>query len=81
MPTTSELLSVEEAAAFLNLKSSTIREWVYVRRIPFVKLGARVMFTRSCLEQIIAASTVPANPIKRRKQRRNTPIKEAHIAR
>ena len=56
---TSDLLTVSEAAALLRLKPSTMRAWVHRRRIPFVKLGGRVLFRRSDLEAVIAKSVVP----------------------
>jgi len=43
---TSDLLSVNESAEFLRIKSSTLREWILVRKIPFVKLGRRVFLKR-----------------------------------
>jgi excisionase family DNA binding protein len=56
----SELLTVPEAAAFLRLKTSTIRAWTSQRRIPFVKVGRLVRIRRSDLEALIAGSVVPA---------------------
>jgi excisionase family DNA binding protein len=41
-----ELLTVPETAALLRLKVSTIRAWVCQRRIPYVKLGGRVVRIR-----------------------------------
>jgi excisionase family DNA binding protein len=55
------LLSLTEAAAALHLKPSTMRAWVLRRKIPFVKLGRRVLFRRSDLEALIATSVVPAH--------------------
>lgn len=57
---TSDLLSVDESAAFLKLKSSTVRDWILRRRIPFVKLGRRVFLRRNDLELLINQSVVPA---------------------
>jgi excisionase family DNA binding protein len=56
----SDLLTVSEAAALLRLKISTIRAWVFRRRIPFVKMGGRILFRRNDLEILIAGSVVPA---------------------
>ena len=56
----SNLVSVEEAAEILRLKPSTVRAWVLHRRIPYVKLGRRVLFRRADLEALIARSVVPA---------------------
>jgi excisionase family DNA binding protein len=57
---TSDLLSVEESAAFVKLKPSTLRDWILRRRIPFVKLGRRVFLRRQDLESLIERSVVPA---------------------
>jgi excisionase family DNA binding protein len=38
-----ELLDVKEAAARLRLKPTTIRAWILNRKIPFVKIGGRVL--------------------------------------
>jgi len=54
----SDLLSVDESATFLKLKSSTIRDWILRRQIPFVKLGRRVFLRKPDLEKLIADSVV-----------------------
>jgi excisionase family DNA binding protein len=56
----SNLVNVAETAEMLRLKPSTLRAWVLRRRIPYVKLGRRVMFRRSDVEALIARSVVPA---------------------
>jgi excisionase family DNA binding protein len=58
---TSDLLSVDESAAFLKLKTSTLRDWILTRRIPFVKLGRRVFLRRQDLESLIERSVIPAS--------------------
>jgi excisionase family DNA binding protein len=59
----SDLLTVPETAVMLRLRVSTIRAWVLRRKIPFHRLGRRVMFRRSDLEAFIAGSVVPARPV------------------
>ena len=54
------LLNVTEAASLLRLRVSTVRAWVLQRRVPFVKLGGRVLFRRSDLEKLIESSVQPA---------------------
>jgi excisionase family DNA binding protein len=56
----SDLVNVMEAAELLRLKPSTLRAWVLQRRIPFVRLGRRVLFRRSDLETLIGKSVIPA---------------------
>ena len=55
------LLDAHEAAAFLRVKLSTIRQWTYQRRLPVVKLfGREARYRRRDLESLIADSTRPA---------------------
>ena len=56
----SELLDVPEAAAVLHLKESTIRKWIYLRKLPHLKLGSRVFVRRQDIESKITESLVPA---------------------
>jgi excisionase family DNA binding protein len=57
------LLDVNEAAALLALKPSTLYQWAYQRRIPVVKLfGPRgaLRFRLADIERLIARSVRPA---------------------
>jgi excisionase family DNA binding protein len=56
---TSDLLDVEEAAAFLHVKTCTVRDWVLKKKIAYIKLGRRVFLRRPDLEKLIADSVVP----------------------
>jgi excisionase family DNA binding protein len=56
----SELLTLPEAAEHLRLKVSTLRAWRGQRKIPFLKIGRRVMVRRSDLAAFVAGSVVPA---------------------
>jgi excisionase family DNA binding protein len=54
MSNESELLAVSEAAEFFRVKVSTIRAGVLYRRIPFLKLGGKlVRFRRRELEEFL----------------------------
>jgi excisionase family DNA binding protein len=55
-----DLLTVPESAALLRLKISTIRSWRLKRRIPFVKIGGKVLVRRSDIEEFVAKNVVPA---------------------
>lgn len=55
-----DLLTVPESAALLRLKTSTIRSWRLKRRIPFVKIGGKVLVRRSDIEEFVAKNVVPA---------------------
>jgi len=52
-----EFLTVEEAAAILKVRPSTVRAWVREGRMPAYRLGPRATrFTRQLLDEF-AAST------------------------
>jgi len=53
-----ELLDVEEAAAILKVKPSTLRYWALERQVPCIRLGPRATrWTRPMLREIVAAKT------------------------
>jgi excisionase family DNA binding protein len=55
------LLRVEEAAEYLNVKTSTIRAWLSKRKLPRVHVGERaVRIPLEALDRLIAENTVPA---------------------
>ncbi len=54
------LLTVPEAAATLGLKTATIRAWIWMRKIDYVKLGRSVRLTEQTVRQLIDEGTVPA---------------------
>ena len=55
------LLDVNEAAAMLAVKPSTLYQWAYQRRIPSVKLMGRALrFRLSDLQHLIAKGRRPA---------------------
>jgi excisionase family DNA binding protein len=57
------LLRLQEAAALLGLQPSSLRAWVFRRRVPVVRLSARcIRFRKADLEAIIADRLVPARP-------------------
>lgn len=56
-----KLLSVSQLAEILGLKQITIYEWVHQRKIPFVKLGKRVLFRKQDIENFIESNRVAQN--------------------
>lgn len=48
-----QLLTAKEAAEFLCLSENTIRQWIWQRRLPVVRLGRAVRLRREDLEQLI----------------------------
>lgn len=58
-PPETALLTVPECAELFKVKVSTIRAWVLHRRIPYVKLGGKlVRFRRADVEKVIATRVV-----------------------
>lgn len=51
------LLTPKEAAARLRISESTLAKWRMVasRRLPFVKIGAKVLYAETVIEGYIAA--------------------------
>lgn len=53
-----QLRTVEEAARRLGLKPRTVRRWVFLRKIDYVKVGGAVRIAESELERVIEQGTV-----------------------
>lgn len=45
----SQLLTLNEAATLLNLKISRIRNLIFLKRIPYIKIGASIRFSKSAI--------------------------------
>jgi excisionase family DNA binding protein len=58
--TISALLTVREAAHFLNVSVSTLYGWAWQRRISFVKVGRALRFDRADLDKFIRANRFEA---------------------
>jgi excisionase family DNA binding protein len=54
------LLTLVEAAAYLAISPGTLRNWVSMGRIGYVKVGSLTHFTQAALDDYIAAHTVAA---------------------
>ena len=50
---TQALLKPKDAAQLLNLSENTIRQWIWQRRLPVVRIGRAVRLRRQDLEEII----------------------------
>ncbi len=48
----SKLLDVIEASKRLSVSPNTIRKWVQLKRIPYVKIGTLVRFKEDVIENI-----------------------------
>lgn len=53
------LIGVEEAAHYLGIQRSTLYSWAERRRIPSVKMGARLLFDLQDLDDLIESSKRP----------------------
>ena len=55
-----EILNIREAAKLTRLSAGTLYIYVERRKIPFLKIGSRVLFEREALETWLAEHRVPA---------------------
>ena len=60
-PSEERLLSIQEAASFLNLSVYTLRNWVSGRKVPYIKLGRRVLFRKEDLALLAASHLIQPN--------------------
>ncbi len=51
-------LSVAEAAPLLGVSVFTVRAWIRQRRLPFFRVGRRIVFDREDLEAFLRAHRV-----------------------
>lgn len=61
------MLRIPDAAERLGIRSSTVRDWVWKRKIAHVRVGKRMIrIPASEVDRILAAGFVPARTCKRR---------------
>ncbi len=58
--TADQLLRPSDAAKMLGISRGTLYNWTYQGRIPAVRLGRTLRFSRVALEQFIRSHTQPA---------------------
>lgn len=56
---TKRMLTVEEFAAWVGWKPSTVRNKVWRREVEFVRMGRSIRFKRETAERLIEESTIP----------------------
>jgi len=49
-----ELMTSEEAAKVFRVCPHTIRRWVREGKIPFIRVGNRILFTREHVESLLS---------------------------
>jgi excisionase family DNA binding protein len=52
------LLTLQEAAAYLQIAPGTLKHWIAERRIEHVKVGRYTRFTQAALDRYVQAQTV-----------------------
>jgi excisionase family DNA binding protein len=53
-----ELVDLRAGAKELNLSIHTLRAWTYQKRIPFVRLGRRILLRREDIETFVNQNVV-----------------------
>ncbi len=56
----SKLLSVAEFAESVGLSPKTVRQWVWMRRVSYVRVGRAIRFRQETVKEILDRGTVPA---------------------
>ena len=55
-----ELLDLRQGAKELSVSIHTLRAWTYQKRIPFVRLGRRILLRREDLEELVKKNVIKA---------------------
>ena len=58
-PSLNKYLSVKEVAALLNIAEKTVRKYVWLKTIPYIKIGGHVRFDYNRLQAWIDHQNVP----------------------
>jgi excisionase family DNA binding protein len=56
-----KLLTIAEAAEALNLRVSTIRAWLRLKKLPRVNCGRAIRIPADAIAQFIECNTIPAS--------------------
>lgn len=55
------LLTIDEAAVRLGLKPATVRDWIWRRKVGYIRVGARaIRISEKTIQEILERGTVPA---------------------
>lgn len=52
------LLNIKETASYLHISASTLYRWVHQKKIEYVKIGSRVLFSKEYLIKFVQNNTV-----------------------
>jgi excisionase family DNA binding protein len=55
-----KLLTTDEFADALGLSPKTVRQWTWMRKVPFVRVGRAIRFQPETVDEILNRGTVPA---------------------
>ncbi|TCK59931.1 helix-turn-helix domain-containing protein [Seleniivibrio woodruffii] len=58
IPKDKKLLSVAEASQYAGFAEQTFYDWIYRRKIEYVKISRRVFFKKETLDRLIEENTV-----------------------
>lgn len=53
-----KLYTIFEASLLLHVSESTLYRWIHHKKIEFIKLGSRVMFSEESLQEFIKNNTI-----------------------
>jgi excisionase family DNA binding protein len=56
-PKDTQLIDINELSSRLNIAKGTLYNWVYLRRIPYVKLGRSLRFDPNEIDRIVRISS------------------------
>jgi excisionase family DNA binding protein len=62
MSSSNERLSIDGGAALLGVSRFTLRKWLRERRLPFHKVGRRIVLSRDDVERFLRSCRVESRP-------------------
>jgi len=62
VPDTHRLLTLEEAADYLQISPGTLKHWIAMKKIEHVKVGKLTRFRRAALDRYIERQTIAPAP-------------------
>ena len=55
-----ELLDVDQLCAYLKISKSTCYIWAFQNKLPKIKAGSRLLFSKKAIDKWLEARSVPA---------------------